>query len=99
MISPDTPAGAEVICIDDSPGPYGDGGLKRGALYTVARVVRAIGGGHVVLLEEIAPWQGYAPPWGLLSIGFELKRFRYLDIPGSLTRLLQAAGERERASL
>ncbi|WP_036280767.1 hypothetical protein [Methylocystis sp. ATCC 49242] len=91
MISPDTPPGAEVVCVDASAGPYGDGGLRRGAVYTVDRIARGIDGGHVVLLVEIPPWQTYSPPWGVVGIGFELKRFRYLDIPRSLTELLETA--------
>lgn len=91
MIGPDTPPGAEIVCIDASPGPYGDGGLLCGAVYTVERVARAIDGGHVVVLAEIAPWQTYSPPWGIVDIGFELRRFRYLDIPRSLTDLLETA--------
>lgn len=98
MISPDTPPGAEIVCVDAAPGRYGDGGLTRGAVYTVARIVRAIDGGHVVLLDEIPPWEIYAPPWGLIVIGFELRRFRYLDIPRELTVLLDLAPrEAERA--
>lgn len=91
MISPDTPPGTEVVCVDDAPGPYGDGGLQRGAIYTVERIASAIDGGHVVVLAEIPPWRTYAPPWGPVGVGFELRRFRYLDIPDALTRLLDVA--------
>jgi len=91
MISPETPPGTEVVCIDAAAGPYGDGGLQRGGIYTVDRIAPAIGGGHVVVLAEIAPWEIYSPPWGLVGIGFDLKRFRYLDIPRSLTELLETA--------
>ena len=38
MISPDTPPGTEVVCVDAGPGRYGDGGLQRGEH---ARVVAA----------------------------------------------------------
>jgi hypothetical protein len=44
-----------------------------------------------VVLGEIPPWQTYTPPWGLVGIGFELRRFRYLDLPASLTQLLDEA--------
>ena len=91
MISSNTPPGTEVVCIEATPGRYGDGGLRRGAIYTVERIAPAIDGGHVVVLGEIPPWQTYTPPWGLIGIGFELRRFRYLDIPDSLTRLLEDA--------
>lgn len=91
MISPNTPPGTEVVCVEAGPGRFGDGGLQRGAIYTVERITPAIDGGHVVVLSEIQPWQGYAAPWGVVGIGFELRRFRYLDLPGSLTRLLEGA--------
>jgi hypothetical protein len=91
MINPDTPPGTEVVCVAAGRGRYGDGGLRRGAIYTVERIAPAIDGGHVVVLSEIPPWQTYTPPWGLVGIGFELRRFRYLDLPASLTRLLEAA--------
>jgi hypothetical protein len=62
--------------------------LARGGIYTVARIARDIDGGHVVILGEVSPWRTYAPPWGVVEVGFELRRFRYLDIPDALTRLL-----------
>jgi hypothetical protein len=89
MISPETPPGTEVVCVEAAPGRYGDGGLLRGSIYTVERIAPAIDGGHVVVLTEIPPWQTYTPPWGLVGIGFELRRFRYLDLPASLTGLLE----------
>jgi hypothetical protein len=92
MISPDTAPGTEVVCIDAAPGRYGDAGLRRGAIYTVERISPGIDGGHALVLAEIPPWQSYAPPWGLVSVGFELKRFRYLDLPDSLSKLLETAG-------
>ncbi len=91
MISPNTPSGTEVVCVEAGPGRFGDGGLRRGAIYTVERIAPAINGGHVVVLSEIPPWQTYTPPWGLVGIGFELRRFRYLDLPASLTKLLEEA--------
>ncbi len=93
MISPDTPPGTEVVCVEAGPGRYGDGGLRRGAIYTVERIAPAIDGGYVVVLSEIPPWQTYTPPWGLVGIGFELRRFRYLDLPASLTNLLEEASK------
>lgn len=94
MISPDTPPGTEVVCVEAGPGRYGDGGLRQGAIYTVERIAPAIDGGFVVVLTEIPPWETYTPPWGLVGIGFELRRFRYLDIPDSLIGLLERV-ERE----
>ncbi len=90
MISPDTSPGTEIICIDDSCGPYGRGGLCKGMLYTVECIAPAINGGFVVLLAEVRPWRTYAQPWGPVDVGFELRRFRYLDIPASITHLLVA---------
>jgi hypothetical protein len=92
MISPDTPSGTEVVCVEAAPGRYGDCGLRRGDIYTVEHIAPAIDGGYVVVLTEIPPWQTYTPPWGLVGIGFELRRFRYLDLPTSLTQLLETAG-------
>lgn len=93
MIRRNTPPGTEIVCIDAGPGPYGNVRLRRGEIYTVLRVAPAINGGDVVLLDEVAPVETYAPPWGLVELGFELRRFRYLDIPDELTRLLEAAPE------
>lgn len=88
MITSNTPPGAENVCIDASAGPYGPCGLAQAAIYTVERIEKALFGRHVVLLAEIPPTQVYEPPWGLVTIGFEPKRFRYLDIPDSLVTLL-----------
>jgi len=91
MIGPDTPPGAELVCIDAAPGEFGSGGLVTGALYTLARIEWCVTGGYGVILEEIEPWETYAPPWGLVTVGFEPRRFRLLDIPRCLTALLDAA--------
>jgi len=88
MISSNTPSGAEVVCIDASAGPYGPCGLTQGAIYTVERIETALYGRHVVLLVERPLTQVYEPPWGLVTVGYELRRFRYLDIPDSLIALL-----------
>jgi len=89
MISPHTPPGTEIVCIDSSAGPLGSCDLTDGAIYTVARIVPALCDRHVVLLAELPLTQIYEPPWGLVTVGFELKRFRYLDIPDSLVVLLR----------
>ncbi len=91
MISPDTAPGTEIICIDDSSGPYGIGSLSKGSIYTVERIAPAITGGYVVFLLELRPWTTFTLPWGAIDVGFELKRFRYLDIPRELTELLARA--------
>ena len=91
MISPDTAPGTEVICIDDSLGPYGKGSLCKGSIYTIELIARAITGGYVVVLLELRPWTTFMPPWGPVDVGFELGRFRYLDIPRELNELLARA--------
>ncbi len=93
MISPGTPPGTDVICIDDAPGPYGDGGVSKGGIYTVDRIEPCVTGGFSVFLREVRPWESYAPPWGLVTIGFDPKRFRYLEIHKSLTELLTQSPE------
>ena len=91
MIRPDTPSGTEIICVDASAGPHGAGGLILGALYTVERIETALYGRYVVLLQEAPAIQVYEPPWGLVTMGHDLKRFRYLDIPDELNALLEGA--------
>ncbi|MFM8859660.1 MAG: hypothetical protein ACKOEW_06140 [Methylocystis sp.] len=39
-------------------------------------------------MKEAHPDLSYAPPWGCVIIGYALSRFRYLDLPDDLTRLL-----------
>lgn len=97
MISPNTPPGTEVVCVEDGPGRFGDGGLRRGEIYTIERIAPAIDGGHVAVVREIPPWRTYAPPWGLVGVGFELRRFRYLDLPPALTGLLESAARENEA--
>jgi|ERR1019366_4579878 hypothetical protein len=94
MISPDTAPGTEVICIDDSSGPYGNGSLCKGSIYTVELIARTITGGYAVVLLELKPWTTFMPPWGPVDVGFELRRFRYLDIPRELNELLVTAQPR-----
>lgn len=91
MISPNTAPGTEIICIDNSSGPYGRGSLCKGSIYTVERIVPAITGGYGVVLFELRPWKTFTPPWGPVDVGFELRRFRYLDIPTELDELLARA--------
>jgi hypothetical protein len=91
MISPHTPRGTDIVCVNDTPGRYGSGGLQKGTVYTVDYIEKSIMGGHVVMLVEIRPWKAFHPVWGPVHVGFELRRFRYLDIPKSLTDLLVMA--------
>lgn len=90
MISPDTPPGTDIVCLDDSAGRYGPSGLVRGRIYTVDRIRQGLHGEFVAILADLAPSISYALPWGKVTIGYALRRFRYLDIPDELTRLLQA---------
>ena len=89
MIRPDTPPGAEIVCIDAADGPWGAAALASGTVYTVDRIIETIDGAHAVLLAEVEAPRIYAPPWGMVTIGFGLHRFRYLNLPDELTRLLE----------
>jgi hypothetical protein len=91
MIRPDTPPGPEIICINDSPGRYGPSGLRKNEIYTVKSIERGIENEFLVVIHEVPPGVGFAPPYGALSIGYLLSRFRYLDLPPCLTDLLAAA--------
>ena len=90
MISPDTPPGTEIICIDATAGAYGPVRLAHGAIYTVERIESALYGGYIVLLSGLPLSQACEPPWGQVMVGFDLRRFRYLEIPDSLFALLQS---------
>lgn len=89
MISSDTSPGTEIICLDASPGPYDCVGLSMGEVYTVERIERTLDNRNIVLVAELPLMQAYEPPWGIVIIGFELRRFRYLDIPDALSELLR----------
>lgn len=86
MISPNTPPGTDVVCIDDSPGRYGETGLRRGGYYTVDRIVPGIHENFVVLLKDFPLPFGWTII-GLCVIGFSLRRFRYLELPKELSSL------------
>ncbi|MBM3574628.1 MAG: hypothetical protein FJX39_02780 [Alphaproteobacteria bacterium] len=88
MIAKDTPPGTDIVCINASPGDYGPTGLHLGAVYTLDRIESCVGETYAALLKEMHPVLSYAPPWGRVIIGYELSRFRYLDLPDGLTRLL-----------
>lgn len=91
MIRPDTPPGTEIICIDDSPGQYGPSKLHKGEIYTVKSIEVAIDHEFIVLVHEVPPGIGFAPPYGALNTGYLLSRFRYLDLPPCLMEMLTAA--------
>lgn len=81
MISPHTPPGTQVCCIDATPGRFGFTGLTRGAYYTVQSIEIGAEGGFLAILEGIEPPWGYLPPRGLVRVGYDLRRFRPLELP------------------
>ena len=104
MISPHTPPATKVVCIDARPvpvfktsRPIGDlDGLSEGRSYNVLDIVEApstISGFAVVLVEIVRPQRN-------LGVGgFALERFRYAELPRSITALLTSQSlvhERER---
>jgi len=97
MISPDTPPGAEIICIDTSPGAYGPCPLSLGALYTVKEMVFSKTDGYGVVLHEVPVrlvWRGIIPH----RLGWGLRRFRYPDL-GGLDALLRVTRKQEEEEL
>lgn len=85
MISPDTPPGTEVVCIDACPfEKY----LTLGACYTVEKIEANEDPPYDLLacLSEV----GRAENWG-----FELRRFRYKDLPDAITRILETRAPNE----
>ena len=91
MISPHTPPGTEVCCIDDSPGPYGPTGLSKGAYYTIKSIeIGLTSCGFVAILGEIQPLEVYDQRFGPVVAGFGLYRFRYLETPKKLMDLQYA---------
>jgi hypothetical protein len=88
MISPNTPPGSEIICIDTSRGRYGPIELTKGDIYVVQQIERAITADFLVLLEGEKPVFAYDPHYGAVQLGYGLWCFRPLIIPQSLTALL-----------
>jgi hypothetical protein len=88
MISPDTPPGTEIVCIDDSDGAYGPSRLTLGQVYTLRAITIGIDGDFVATLHEVAPGVTYNMALGVLNLGYLLCRFRRLELPNSLTELL-----------
>jgi hypothetical protein len=98
MISPHTSPGTQIVCIDaSSNGKYmsavwigGFDGLTEGQIYTVKDIYptqRAISG-FAVLLYEIDRDGGQ---------GWAIDRFRYLDLPSSITDALNACPVKDKA--
>lgn len=83
MISPMTPAGTKIVCIDDIKGEGSNisGGLSKGEIYTVLNIIpscRPWQSDYCAVLEEIDRsklWAGNFEP------GFNLVRFRRLITP------------------
>lgn len=71
------------------PGWYGLSGLTLGVVYTLDRIEFCVGETHAAFLKDVYPDLSYAPPWGRVILGYELSRFRYLDVPDALTKLLE----------
>jgi hypothetical protein len=89
MIRADTPPGTEVVCIDNLPGPYGAVNLCLGEIYTIKSIEFGLSGDYVAFIHEIVHPVAYRAPFGVLTIGFGLHRFRYLDLPPELMKLLE----------
>ncbi len=96
MISPHTPPGTKIVCINDQ---RAIAPIKKNAVYTVAEIVpveKSPSKFHVVLVEiEIdATWQVMTD-----ARGFSLHRFRYLDLPSCLTDILNMQPVKDNADL
>ena len=100
MISPHTPPGTKVVCIDAKPsvGRYASGykvahhgmdGLAEGPVYTVREIIpcRYAHAGLVVVLDEIVRPLIGGNDW---TRGFALNRFRRAELPRVLTDILIA---------
>lgn len=92
MISPHTPPGTRVVCIDAKvhlrfanahipKRPYSADPLIEGHTYTVDQVIltRRLKSGYAVVLVERG-WNGFA-----------LERFRLAELPRCLTQILEGA--------
>lgn len=69
MISPDTPPGTDVVCIDASPGVYGPVNLTLGWFYTVKRIEKCILP-YAVVVEETPPVLVASAHYGMLQVGY-----------------------------
>ncbi len=96
MISPHTPPGTKIVCINDK---RAIAPIKKNAVYTVAEIVpveKSPSKFHVILVEidiDIT-WQTMTD-----AKGFSLHRFRYLDLPRSITDLLNVQPVKDDADL
>jgi len=96
MISPHTPAGTKIVCINDK---RAIAPIMKNSVYTVAEIVpvpKSPSKFHVVLVEiEIdVTWQVMTD-----ARGFSLHRFRYLDLPTCLTDILNTQPIKDDADL
>jgi len=96
MISPHTPPGTKIVCINDT---RAIAPIKKNEVYTVAEIVpveKSPSKFHVILAEiEIGiTWQTMTD-----AKGFSLHRFRYLDLPRSITALLNTQPVKDDADL
>jgi hypothetical protein len=96
MISPHTPPGTKIVCVNDK---RAIAPIKKNSVYTVAKIVpveKSPSKFHVVLVEiEIDEvWQAMTD-----ARGFSLHRFRYLDLPSSITGLLNVQPVKDDADL
>lgn len=78
MIRADTKPGTPVVCIDDSPGPYGSVEIHVNYRYTIRKISRAETGGYCAFLHEVKPRLTYDERIGMVFLGFGLHRFKYL---------------------
>lgn len=94
MISPHTPPGTKIVCTDAEPHKryvleHNVGtnmhGLTKDAVYTVREIMpySLTVSGFIVCLDEIVR--------GFYLEGYDLKRFRRLELPSSLTSILETA--------
>lgn len=102
MISPNTAPGTKVVCVDDRPGAFRVAGyrysnnldgLKAGEKYTIKEIAKnnhpALSEYCAVLVEISRDISNLNPNRKWYISGFHLARFRYLDLPESLTRLCE----------
>lgn len=94
MISPKTPAGTRIVCVNDTgsfnpPHLAGNNdleGLTKGRVYTVKRIEFVQWAGQpAVVLREIVRRRGF----GLHSDGYALARFELAALPKAITDCLE----------
>jgi hypothetical protein len=87
MISPNTPPGTIVCCINNAPGDYGPVALTLGGYYTIDHIAEAKSNIPVAILTEVKPATVYDSRYGQMLLGFGLSRFRYLYLPDAFDLL------------